>query len=163
MNAWQKRAAVFARWAGGPVFPRSARRTQRADSITPVAVSDGPSQARCSQRRSGTIWRAAMCHKKLVGSPYSSSRRIAACIRERSASLRSKRRLHQPRAELRQKMDGPEGPAHEFGLELLPAGRIRIGLNDVAGVLALRDFSSFTVCVHRSDLLESTACWVLHI
>ena len=77
-----------------------------------------------------------------------SSRRIAACIRERSASLRSKRRLHQPRTELRQKMDGPEGPAHEFGLKLLPAGRIRIGLNDVAGVLALRDFSSCTVCVH---------------
>ena len=51
---------------------------------------------------------------------------------------------------MRQKMDGAEGLAHAFGLKLLPewlqdlgTGRIRIGLDDVAGVVVLRAFASW--------------------
>ena len=56
----------------------------------------------------------------------------------------------QPRAEMRQKIDGPEELAHAFGFKLLQeclqdlgTSRIRIGLDDVAGVVALRAFTSW--------------------
>ena len=52
--------------------------------------------------------------------------------------------------EMRQKMDGTEELAHAFGFKLLPeclqdlgTSRIRIGLDDVAGVVALRAFTSW--------------------
>ena len=60
------------------------------------------------------------------------------------------RRLFQPEAEMRQKMDGPVRLAHAFGFKLLPdrlqdlgAGRIRIELHGVAGLVAPRVFTSW--------------------
>ena len=64
--------------------------TKRTDSTSRVTTSDWPSQARCSHWRGGKIWRTAIWQKKLVGSTFPSSRRIATCTQDSCASLLSR-------------------------------------------------------------------------
>ena len=148
MNAWQKRVAVFARWAGGPVF--SAIGTKDAEGGFNY-TRRGVRWALSGTMQPASQWHNLACSnvsQEACGSPYSFEPQDR-CVHKGAFRKSSFQKKTPPTSG---RVASENGRPRRTGTRIRPqtsaSCRIRIGLNDVAGVLALRDFSSCTVCVH---------------